>query len=64
MLAILLFIDFSNGNTILGSVPESLALLLFGVGLIASTLIMRRALRRHDRRAEITEAPAEDNQSF
>lgn len=63
MLGVLFLIDFSNGNMILGFVPESLALMLFGVGLIGSTLVMRRVFKRHDRE-EITETDAEDDRSL
>jgi hypothetical protein len=66
MLAILFFIDLSNGNLILGVLPESLALLLFGIALVGSTLVLRRVLTRRDR-ADIQDAAvatAEDSKSF
>jgi hypothetical protein len=41
-------IEISNGSMILGLVPESLALLIFGVGLVGSTFVLRRMFNRHD----------------
>ena len=48
---------------ILGVVPESLALLLFGVCLIGATLVLRRLLKRHDR-GKITSASADNDNGF
>lgn len=42
-------IDASNGNLLFGTVvPEPLALLVFGVGLVGATVGLRKILRRHD----------------
>lgn len=49
MLSIGFLFEVSNGNMILGFVPESLALLLFGVCLIGATLVLRRLFNRQDR---------------
>jgi hypothetical protein len=37
-----------DGNLLSADVPESLALLLFGVSLIAATFGLRRLLKRYD----------------
>ena len=63
MSAVLFLIDFSNGNLILGFVPESLALMLFGISLFGATLVLRRVFKRHDRQ-KITETTADDSKSF
>ena len=63
MTVVLLFIEVSNGNMILGFVPESLALMLSGVGLIGATLVLRRVFKRHDRE-NTRETSAEDNNGF
>jgi hypothetical protein len=63
MLAVLFLIEVSNGNLILGFVPESLALLLFGVCLIGATLVLRRVFKRHDQ-GKMTETSAEENRGF
>jgi hypothetical protein len=44
-------IDLSNLSLLLGSVPESLALLIFGVCLTGITVAARRFLRRYDENA-------------
>jgi hypothetical protein len=36
--------EITNGNLLLGVVPESLALLMFGVSLIAFTVGVRRVI--------------------
>ena len=42
-------IDLSNINLLLGTVmPEPLALLVFGVGLVGATVGLRKILKRHD----------------
>lgn len=46
MTAIAIFLDVNNQNLLLGFVPESIGLLLFGVGLIVLTVILRRILSR------------------
>lgn len=46
MLAITAFLQVSNQNLLLGFVPESLGLLLFGIGLIVFTVIFRRIFSR------------------
>jgi hypothetical protein len=63
MSGVLFLIDFTNGNMILGFVPESLALMLSGVGLIGATLIMRRVFKRHDR-GKIAETSIDNNKRF
>ena len=63
MLIVLFLIEGSNVNMILGFVPESLALMLFGVGLIGATLVLRRVFKRHDRE-KMAENSAEDNNGF
>ena len=49
MTAILFLLEISNQNLLLGYVPESLGLLLFGVGLVALTLILRKVFNRLER---------------
>ena len=51
MLAILL--DAMNGNLLLGFMPESLGLLIFGVMLIFSAVGLRRILSRNDKRQAV-----------
>jgi hypothetical protein len=51
MLAILL--DAMNGNLLLGFMPESLGLLIFGVTLIFSAVGLRRILNRNDERQAV-----------
>jgi hypothetical protein len=46
MTAIAIFLDVTNQNLLLGYVPESLGLLLFGVGLIVLTVVLRWILSR------------------
>ena len=48
-------IQISNGNLLFGVLPESLAILLFGVCLIASTAGIRRVLKRQDEHENNTE---------
>ena len=48
MLAIAAFLEVTNQNLLLGFVPESLGLLLFGIGLIALTVILRKILSRFE----------------
>ena len=38
--------DVSNGNLLLGFVPESLGLLMFGLGLIGLAILLRRFFNR------------------
>ena len=40
--------EIANGNLLLGVVPESLALLMFGVSLIVFTVGVRRIMDRKD----------------
>jgi hypothetical protein len=40
--------EITNGNLLLGVVPESLALLMFGVSLIVFTVGVRRILDRKE----------------
>lgn len=44
--------DFTNQNLILGVVPESLGLLVFGVGLVLLTVGLRRFMKRSERNAD------------
>jgi len=44
--------DLFHGNSLLGDVPESLALLLFGVCLIGATFGLRRLLKRYEEKTE------------
>jgi hypothetical protein len=46
MTAIATFLDVTNQNLLLGYVPESIGLLLFGIGLIVLTVILRRIFSR------------------
>ena len=59
MTAILFLLEISNQNLLLGFVPESLGLLLFGVGLIMLTLILRRIFNRLERAADKKRVEAE-----
>ena len=49
MLAIVVFLEVSNQNLLLGFIPESLGLLLFGVGLIGLTVVLRGIFRRFEK---------------
>jgi hypothetical protein len=40
--------DLINGNLLSADIPEALALLVFGVSLIAATVGLRRLLKRYD----------------
>lgn len=44
--------DSTKINLLLSSVPESLALLIFGVCLVGATFGLRRLLRRYDEQAK------------
>lgn len=46
MSAIAIFLDVTNQNLLLGFVPESIGLLLFGIGLVVLTVILRRIFSR------------------
>ena len=46
MTAIAIFLQTTNQNSLLGFVPESLGLLLFGIGLIALTVLLRWVFSR------------------
>jgi hypothetical protein len=41
-------VDFTNGYLLLADVPESLALLVFGAGLMGAAFALRRLLKRYD----------------
>lgn len=41
MSAIAIFLETTNQNLLFGIVPESLGLLLFGIGLVGLTLVLR-----------------------
>jgi hypothetical protein len=43
---IMILTEITNGNLLLGLVPESLALLMFGVSLIVFTVSVRRVTDR------------------
>jgi len=40
--------DSAGGNLLLGFIPESLGLLIFGVALVVFALCLRRILNRND----------------
>ncbi|MGC2236825.1 MAG: hypothetical protein WA584_11730 [Pyrinomonadaceae bacterium] len=46
MSVIAIFLDVTNQNLLLGYVPESIGLLLFGIGLVVLTVILRRIFSR------------------
>ena len=53
MLAILF--DATNGNLLLGFMPESLGLLIFGVAMILFAVGLRRILTKNDERRAVEE---------
>jgi hypothetical protein len=44
--------DVTNRNLLLGFMPESLGLLIFGIGLILLTIGLRRILKREEKNAD------------
>lgn len=46
------FLQVTNQNLLLGFIPESLGLLLFGIGLIGLTVILRGIFRRVEKTSE------------
>jgi hypothetical protein len=52
MFAIAIFLQATNQNSLLGYIPESLGLLLFGIGLIVLTMILRGIFRRVEKTNE------------
>jgi hypothetical protein len=46
------FLQVTNQNLLLGFIPESLGLLLFGIGLVVLTVILRGIFRRVERSSE------------
>lgn len=48
MLALLRFTEFASVETLLVSIPESLGLLVFGVGLVVLAVFIRSILSRGD----------------
>lgn len=44
----ILLVEVTNKNLLLGFMPESLGLLLFGVGLIAFAVSLRRVFNRKE----------------
>lgn len=46
MNAIAIFLETTNQNLLFGIVPESLGLLLFGIGLVVLTIILRWVFTR------------------
>lgn len=51
-------------NFILGIIPDSLGLLLFGVVMILAAALMRRVLTRNDERQEIEKFERTENQTI
>jgi hypothetical protein len=49
MLTILFLIKSLNGYLFSIAVPESLTLLVSGMGLIGATVVLRRIFKRHDK---------------
>ncbi|MBS1797110.1 MAG: hypothetical protein JSS81_25005 [Acidobacteria bacterium] len=47
-----LLFDFIGRISILGFVPESLGVLIFGVGLVVLTVVLRRFMQRGAKRLE------------
>lgn len=43
-----ILLDAADGNLLLGFVPESLGLLIFGIALIVLAVILRRIFKRSD----------------
>ena len=56
MTAMTTFLDIINQNLLLSYVPESVGLLLFGVGLVVLTVILRRIFSRIENGNEQKEA--------
>ena len=52
MLAIAFLFEFSKGFWLLAVVPESITLLVSGVGLVGATMILRRVFKRRDEKTE------------
>lgn len=52
VLVVSFLIEISNGYFLIGVVPESLALLLFGVGLVGVTVALRKFLKRRDQKID------------
>ena len=52
MSATAIFLEVTNQNMLLGFIPESLGLLLFGIGLIVLTVILRGVFRRVEKANE------------
>ena len=48
MFALLILIETTNKNLLLGFMPESLGLLLFGIGLIVFAVSLRRIFNRSE----------------
>ena len=48
MLAILENVDLAAFRTLLVGIPESVGLLVFGIGLVATAVLIRRMLGRAD----------------
>ena len=42
----MILFELPNGTFILGAMPESVGLLIFGIGLIVFTVVIRRILSR------------------
>jgi uncharacterized membrane protein YidH (DUF202 family) len=52
MLTIAVFLQVTNQNLLLGYIPESLGLLLFGIGLVTLTVILRGIFRRVEKTSD------------
>lgn len=52
MPVILVLFEMANGFFLFNGVPESLALLASGVGLVGATVVLRRLFKRHDEKSE------------
>ena len=52
MFANAIFLQLTNQNLLLGFIPESLGLLLFGIGLIVLTVVLRGIFRRVEKANE------------
>lgn len=51
-MGLVVLIEILNGNPLFAGVPESLALLAFGMGLFGATAAARRFFKRHDEARE------------
>lgn len=63
MLAVIFLFEFFNAGSLLGFVPESVGLLVFGVILFASAAGLRRIFRESEGRKNIHQTAASGHQS-